>query len=169
MTLVLDLGHIMVKECVVHHETGPPHSSLRVGTTLEAAKDDPRSNVVKVATGHVLILKDARVTLLTGVGLAIGKALQASPAEAPAETDQGFVHIVAGPSVRWQNATLLKRKSYLTTHAKCVQPSYTTEQVPIAKWFRITGPPQPQLILQNSHPVQPTQAIDICIHMKTSP
>jgi hypothetical protein len=121
MTLVLDLGHRMVKECVVHHKTGPPHSSLRIGTTPEAAKDDQRSNVVKVATGHVLLLKDVRTTLLTEVGLVKRKELQPSQAEAQAETDQGFVHIVAGTSVRWQNAMFLKRKSYLTFHVKCVQ------------------------------------------------
>ena len=69
MTLAPDLGHRMVIECVVHHKTGPPHSRLRIGTTPEAAKDDQRSNVEKVATGHVLILKDARATLSTGAGL----------------------------------------------------------------------------------------------------
>ena len=142
MTLVLDLGPKMVKECVFHRGKGPPHSSLRVGTTQEAAKDNPRSNVATVATGHVLALEDARATLLTGVGLAIGKVLQASPAEAPAETEQDFVHIVVDLSVRWQNAMFLKRKSYLTFHVNFVLPSYCTERVPIARLFRITGPPQ---------------------------
>jgi hypothetical protein len=46
------------------------------------------AHVAKLATGHFLTLKDAKAALLTGVGLMIRKELQASPAEAPAETDQ---------------------------------------------------------------------------------
>ena len=168
MTHERELGQ-MVEECVVHHVTDLAHSSPRRETPLVAAKGDQHSNVEKVATEHVPIPKDAKATLSTGAGLKIGKVLQPSQAEAPVETDQGFVHIVAGPSVRWQNATLLISTSFLTTHAKCAQPNYTTERVPITKWFRITGPPSLQLILQNFHPVQLTKAIDTCIHTKTSP
>ena len=144
MTQVPDLGHRMVEECVVHRVIDPPHSSLIVGTTPEAAKDDQHSNVEKVATGSVLIPKDAKATLSTGAGLKIGKVLQPSQAEAQVETDQDFVHIVVDLSVRWQNAMFLKRKSYLTFHVNFVLPSYCTERVPIARLFRITGPPQKQ-------------------------
>jgi hypothetical protein len=142
MTHVPDLGHRTVAECVVPRVIDPPHSSLIVGTTPEAAKEDQHSNVEKVATGNVLIPKDAKAALSTGAGLKIGKVLQPSQAEAQVEIDKDFVHIVVDLNVRWQNAMFLKKWIYLTIHVNFVLPSSCTERGPIARLFRVTGPPQ---------------------------
>jgi hypothetical protein len=110
----------------------PPHSSLIIETTPEAAKGDQHSNVEKVATERVPIPKDAKATLSTGAGLRTGKVLQPSQAEAQ----------VVDLNVEWQNAIFLKKGSYLTIHVNFVLPNYCTERVPIVRLFRVTGPPK---------------------------
>ena len=74
MIHVPDRGHRMLKECIVHHVTGPPHSSPRAWTAPEAVKDE-LSNVEKVATGHIIIPKDVRATLSTVAGLGIEEVI----------------------------------------------------------------------------------------------
>jgi hypothetical protein len=79
MTHKPDLGQ-MVEECAAHHVTDLAHSSLRIKTTLEAAKGDQHSNVEKVATDRVPILKDVRTALSTGANPRTGKVLRLSQA-----------------------------------------------------------------------------------------
>jgi hypothetical protein len=141
MTNVPDLGHRTMTKGVVPHVIDPPHSSLKVGTTPEAARENKRSNVNKVGTENVQFPEDAKTTLTTGAGLKIKKVLQNSKAGARVGIDKNFVLIVVDLNVKWQNATFLKRWKCHSIHVHFVQPNSCTEQRPIAKSFRITGPP----------------------------
>jgi hypothetical protein len=142
MTNVPDLGHRTMTKGVVPHVIDPPHSSNKVGTTPEAVRESKRSNVNKARTGNVQFPEDGKTPLTTEAGLKIKKVHQNNKAGARVGIDQNFVLIVVDLNVYYQNATFLIRRKCHSIHVHFVQPVSCTEQAPITKSFRVTGPPQ---------------------------
>jgi hypothetical protein len=139
MTNVPDLDH---RTMTIPHVIDPPHSSNIAETTPETVKGGKRSSVNRARKGNVQFQEDGKTPLTTEAGLKIKKVHQDNKAGARVGIDLNFVLIVVDLNVYYQNATFLIKEKCHSIHVHFVPPIYCTEQAPITKSIRVTGPPQ---------------------------